>query len=64
MKNVLVTGGAGFFGTNFVRKDLATGLCKRVEWYLSHPDWVTAIRQGKNHRGRLEQNFAERGLGK
>ena len=43
MKNILVTGGAGFIGSNFVRHALAT-----------HPDWRVTTLDKLTYAGRLE----------
>lgn len=47
MKNLLVTGGAGFIGTNFVyywlkkypEESFESGLLKTVGWYLGNEYW-------------------------
>lgn len=39
---------------------LETGLRKTVEWYLSHRDWIAAIRD-RDYDAWLEKNYAERG---
>lgn len=41
--------------------DLTSGLRATVEWYLSHPEWVTAIAQQSGYNDRLEKNYAQRG---
>ncbi len=43
------------------RQSLESGLLKTVEWYLSHPEWVEAIRKQQDYRGWLEKNYAKRG---
>ena len=43
MVNVLVTGGAGFIGSNFVRHALA-----------AHPDWRVTTLDKLTYAGRLE----------
>ncbi len=48
MVNVLVTGGAGFIGSNFVRYALA-----------AHPDWQVTTLDKLTYAGRLE-NLQER----
>jgi dTDP-glucose 4,6-dehydratase len=40
---------------------LQTGLIKTVQWYLSHPEWVAAIREKPAYRGWWEANYARRG---
>jgi len=42
------------------RYSLEDGLRATVEWYLSHPEWVTAIRAQPNYRQWLEENYAKR----
>jgi dTDP-glucose 4,6-dehydratase len=39
---------------------LEAGMRETVAWYLSHLDWVKAIREQKDYRGWLEQNYAAR----
>jgi dTDP-glucose 4,6-dehydratase len=36
---------------------LEEGLRATVEWYLSHPEWVAAIRQQASYRHWLQQNY-------
>ncbi len=43
------------------RQSLESGLLKTVEWYLSHPEWVEAIRQQKDYQQWLARNYARRG---
>ena len=43
------------------RQSLESGLLKTVEWYLSHPEWVEAIRKQQDYQGWLEKNYAKRG---
>jgi dTDP-glucose 4,6-dehydratase len=43
------------------RQSLASGLLKTVEWYLSHPDWIDAIRKQRDYQGWLARNYTERG---
>lgn len=43
------------------RETLASGLRKTVQWYLSHPDWIEAIRQTSDLSGWMEKNYARRG---
>jgi dTDP-glucose 4,6-dehydratase len=43
------------------RQSLESGLLKTVEWYLGHPEWVEAIRKGRDYQQWLERNYAQRG---
>ncbi len=43
------------------RQSLKTGLTRTVRWYLDHPGWVEAIRQGADYQNWIEQNYANRG---
>jgi dTDP-glucose 4,6-dehydratase len=43
------------------RQSLASGLLKTVEWYLSHPEWIDAIRKQHDFQGWLKRNYAGRG---
>jgi dTDP-glucose 4,6-dehydratase len=40
---------------------LHTGLLKTVEWYLSHPEWIEAIRQQAGFQDWVQKNYNERG---
>lgn len=42
------------------RHTLTQGLLDTVHWYLSHPDWVTAIRQQQDYQGWLDANYKSR----
>ena len=42
------------------RHTLKDGLLKTVEWYLSHPDWVEAIRKQQDYQGWLARNYDNR----
>jgi dTDP-glucose 4,6-dehydratase len=42
------------------RHTLTQGLLGTVKWYLSHPEWVSAIRQQQEYQGWLKQNYASR----
>jgi len=42
------------------RQSLASGLLKTVEWYLSHPEWINAIRQQGEFQGWLQLNYEAR----
>ena len=39
---------------------LAEGLGDTVNWYLSHPDWVAAIRKQQGYQNWLAQNYEKR----
>jgi len=43
------------------RQSLESGLLKTVEWYLSHPDWVEAIRKQSDIQRWMKQNYEKRG---
>ena len=43
------------------RQSLGSGLQKTVDWYLGHPEWLTAIRQQKEYQSWMERNYTERG---
>jgi dTDP-glucose 4,6-dehydratase len=40
---------------------ITSGLLKTVEWYLSHPEWIDAIRKQRDFQGWLARNYTERG---
>jgi dTDP-glucose 4,6-dehydratase len=42
------------------RQSLASGLVKTVEWYLSHPEWINAIRQQGEYQGWMQLNYEAR----
>ncbi len=42
------------------RHTLAQGLLDTVKWYLSHPEWVSAIRQQQEYQRWLDKNYASR----
>jgi dTDP-glucose 4,6-dehydratase len=42
------------------RQSLGSGLQKTVEWYISHPEWVSAIRQQQDYQQWLERNYDKR----
>lgn len=42
------------------RHTLTEGLRDTVDWYLSHPDWVAAIRKQQNYQSWLAQNYDKR----
>jgi dTDP-glucose 4,6-dehydratase len=43
------------------RQSLGSGLSHTIEWYLSHPEWVRAIRQQQEYQKWLERNYTQRG---
>ncbi len=42
------------------RHTLTEGLLDTVNWYLSHPEWVTAIREKQEYQGWLDKNYKSR----
>ena len=42
------------------RHSLTEGLLDTVKWYLSHPDWVSAIRKQQEYQSWIEKNYDER----
>jgi dTDP-glucose 4,6-dehydratase len=42
------------------RHSLDEGLRDTVDWYLSHPEWVAAIRKQQDYRSWLAQNYEKR----
>ncbi len=42
------------------RHSLTEGLLDTVKWYLTHPEWVTAIRQQQDYQGWLDANYKSR----
>jgi dTDP-glucose 4,6-dehydratase len=42
------------------RHSLTEGLRDTVEWYLSHPNWVAAIRKQQEYQSWLAQNYEKR----
>jgi len=42
------------------RCSLGSGLQKTVEWYLSHPEWVEAIRKHEEYRQWMDKNYEQR----
>ncbi len=42
------------------RHTLTEGLLDTVKWYLSHPEWVTVIRQQQEYQGWLDANYKSR----
>lgn len=43
------------------RQSLGSGLQKTVEWYLSHPEWVAAVKKQREYQQWLDRNYAQRG---
>jgi dTDP-glucose 4,6-dehydratase len=54
-KTILVTGGAGFIGTNFIRYVLT----ERPGWKIINLDWAESVRSGE-YRKWIEQNYGNR----
>jgi dTDP-glucose 4,6-dehydratase len=42
------------------RHTLDLGLRDTVEWYLSHPEWVSAVRQKQEYKGWMDANYKSR----
>lgn len=42
------------------RHTLTQGLLDTVQWYLSHPEWVSAIRQRQEYKGWMDANYKSR----
>ena len=42
------------------RHSLTEGLLDTVEWYLSHPEWIAAIRKQQEYQSWLAQNYEKR----
>jgi len=42
------------------RQSLGSGLHKTIQWYLSNPEWVTAIRQQRDYQQWLTRNYDKR----
>jgi dTDP-glucose 4,6-dehydratase len=42
------------------RTSLGSGLQKTVAWYISHPEWVEAIRKQGEYRLWMEKNYEQR----
>ncbi len=42
--------------------DLKKGLRKTVEWYLSNPEWIDAIRKQQQYNDWVSQNYSKRGI--
>lgn len=46
------------------RQDLHSGLLKTVQWYLEHPEWVSAIQKQSDYQTWMDKNYAGREAGK
>jgi len=44
----------------YPRHTLTQGLLDTFQWYLSHPEWVSAIRQRQEYKGWLDANYKTR----
>jgi dTDP-glucose 4,6-dehydratase len=42
------------------KETLGSGLFKTIRWYLTHPEWVSAIRQQQDYQDWLERNYDKR----
>ena len=42
------------------KESLGSGLQKTIQWYLSHPGWVAAIRQQQEYQQWVKQNYDQR----
>jgi dTDP-glucose 4,6-dehydratase len=42
------------------RQSLHDGLFKTIQWYLSHPEWVEAIRKQQDYQQWIEKNYVKR----
>ena len=42
------------------RHDLTEGLLATIQWYLTHPDWVTSIRERREYQNWLDVNYDKR----
>jgi dTDP-glucose 4,6-dehydratase len=42
------------------KQSLGSGLQKTIQWYLSHPDWIAAIRQQREYQQWMERNYDKR----
>jgi dTDP-glucose 4,6-dehydratase len=42
------------------RQSLGSGILKTIQWYLSHPDWISAIQQQHDYQQWLERNYDKR----
>jgi dTDP-glucose 4,6-dehydratase len=42
------------------RQTMTQGLLETVRWYLSHPEWISAIRQRQEYTDWMDKNYASR----
>jgi dTDP-glucose 4,6-dehydratase len=42
------------------KESLGSGLHKTIQWYLSHPGWVSAVQQQQDYQQWLERNYDQR----
>jgi dTDP-glucose 4,6-dehydratase len=42
------------------RHSLNDGLRATVEWFLTHPEWVTAIHEGQDYQSWMDKNYTKR----
>ena len=42
------------------RQSLGSGILKTIQWYLSHPDWISTIQQHHDYQQWLERNYDKR----
>jgi len=42
------------------RHNLTEGLLSTIQWYLGHPEWVTAIREQQEYQNWLDKNYENR----
>ena len=44
------------------KQNLRSGLEKTIQWYLNHPEWVTAIQSQSDFQNWLQNNYSQRGM--
>jgi dTDP-glucose 4,6-dehydratase len=42
------------------KETLGSGMLKTIQWYLTHPEWVSAIRHQQEYQDWLERNYEKR----
>ncbi len=42
------------------RQSLSSGLMKTAQWYLTHPDWIEAIRKKADYQNWIKRNYVQR----